>query len=192
MFPEEITKEQVAELPVIRFSGKAHVLSSAKRLRRVLDSLADEPYVGFDTETKPNFKKGQFNKVALLQFATGSEAYLIRVQSTQITDDVLRFLESPIPKLGIAVHDDIKALQRLRGFDPGGFVSVNQITAELGIKNQGIQALSAILLGGRISKRQQLSNWENEHLTPAQINYAATDAWVCWKMYRTLADKGYV
>jgi len=192
MFPEEITKEDVDKLPLIKFPGRTHVISTSESIARTLKRIESEPFVGFDTETKPNFKKGTFNKLALVQIATEKEAYLIRVQQTGITNELRHFFSSSLPKLGIALHDDIKALQKLRSFTPGGFVSINTITVDLGIKNQGIRKLSAIILGHRISKRQQLSNWENKRLTPSQISYAATDAWICWKMYSDLLKNGLV
>ena len=118
-FPSEITQDEVAELPLIRFAGKAHVLSSARAIRSAIQRIEGEPYVGFDTETKPNFRKGQFNKVALVQIATKSEAFLVRLRKGSINDDLISFLENDTLKLGIALHDDIKALQRLRSREMG-------------------------------------------------------------------------
>ena len=105
---------------------------------------------------------------------------------------MIDFFQSDIKKVGIALHDDIKGLQRTRKFIPQEFVNLGDITETIGIHNKGLRKLAGIILEKRISKSQQLSNWENERLTPAQMQYAATDAWACWKMYTTLIAKGYV
>ncbi len=192
MYALEISNEEINELPLLRYEGKTVLVYDKNKISEVFQEIRDEPYVGFDTETKPNFVKGTTNEVALIQIATKSKAYLIRINSSGLTRETLLFFESETKKIGIALHDDIIALQRIHPFTPDGFINVNNITHKLGIKNQGMRKLAGILLEGRVSKSQQLSNWENKNLTPGQINYAATDAWVCWKLYHELIEKGYV
>ena len=188
----EISNDEINELPLLKFEGKSELITSKKDVKSVFDELRDAPYVGFDTETKPNFVKGNINNVGLIQFSLEHKAFLIRINMTGLTDEILNFFESDTEKIGIALHDDIKGLQRLGNFDPEGFINANKITHEMGIVNQGIRKLAGIILGGRVSKSQQLSNWEAPKFTPAQINYAATDAWVCWKMYNELIVEGHV
>lgn len=192
MYAKEITNEQVNELPLLKFNGRSKVISSKNDVRNAIAEMSDQSFVGFDTETKPNFIKGNINEVALIQLAAGNQAYLIKINKTGLTEDIVDFFESDIPKIGIALHDDIKGLQRLRNFVPKGFVNANKITLEMGITNQGIRKLAGIILGGRVSKSQQLSNWESPEFTKAQITYAATDAWVCWKMYKELLSQGHI
>ena len=150
------------------------------------------PFVGFDTETKPNFVKGKFNDVALVQIALENKVFLLQISQIGMTEKMMNFFSSNVKKIGIALHDDVKALQRLHPFNHKEFINLNSITSGLGIKNQGMRKLAAIILKKRISKSQQLSNWEDTKLTEAQISYAATDAWVCWRMYSELLGKGLI
>ncbi len=192
MFNTEITNEEVNTLPLLKFEGKSYLISNHKGLFHAFDEISRASFVGFDTETKPIFVKGRSNSVALIQIALENKVFLIRLNKTGLASEICSFFESDVRKIGIALHDDIKALRQVKLFEPNGFINLNAITAELGIKNQGIRKLAGIILGGRVSKSQQLSNWENEQLTESQISYAATDAWVCWKMYDELQNKGYV
>lgn len=190
MYAKEISNEEVNGLPLLKFEGDTELIEKPARVREVCKYLSHEPYIGFDTETKPNFVKGRIHKVALVQFATDKEAFLIRTNKIGVTKELVEFMRSDTLKVGVALHDDVKALQRERAFEAGGIVNINKITAEMGIVNQGIRKLAAIILGGRVSKSQQLSNWEAPKLTPSQQNYAATDAWVGWKLYDQLLQAG--
>ncbi len=193
MFLKNISKEEVNALDLGGYEGRSVVISNASMLPAIFDEINDYPYVGFDTETRPVFRKGVYRDVALCQIAVGDKAYLIRTQHTELTDELLDFLSSPkIKKIGIALRDDIKALQKLRDFNPNGFIDLNEEVPALGIEAAGIRKLTAIILGFRVSKNAQTSNWENEMLTSKQIKYAATDAWVCWKMYNKLLQLGYL
>ena len=192
MYALEISNDEINELPLLKYEGKIILISHENEIRQLFHDLRKEPFVGFDTETKPNFVKGNINDVALIQIATNSMVYLIRINSMGLNGDIIRFFESEIKKIGIALHDDIKALQRIQRFEPGAFINVNKITHEMGIKNQGMRKLAGIMLGGRVSKSQQLTNWENKTLTLAQMNYAATDAWICLKLYQQLIDSGFI
>ena len=191
-FPESISNEEINELPLLKFEGKAIVVTDPSKVRGCIQQIMKEDYVGFDTETRPNFVKGVVHPLALIQIALAEKVFIFRILSTGLTQDLINFFESDVKKIGIALHDDIKGLQRKKHFEPNGFVNLGDLTSEIGIQNKGLRKLAAIILEKRISKSQQLSNWENERLTPAQIQYAATDAWACWKMYTTLLKKGYI
>ena len=71
-------------------------------------------------------------------------------------------------------------------FEPSNFIDLQKIVWEYGIKDKSVKKMSAIILGVRISKTQQLSNWEAEILSEQQRLYAATDAWICREMYNKL------
>ena len=71
----------------------------------------------------------------------------------------------------------------MRRFEPGGLVEITDLSHKLSIVNAGLRPLAALLLGVRISKHAQMSNWENPVLTAAQIQYAAMDAWVSLQLY---------
>ncbi len=191
MFAETISNDEINELELGRFEGPIKLINTAEELKTALIKLSKEKVVGFDTESKPTFKKGEFNNVSLIQIATQKVAYLIRVNLTGITDELILFLESKsIIKVGVALRDDLKDLKKLRPFNPGGFEELNQMVKEIGIECNGLRKLTAIILGFRISKNAQVSNWENETLTEKQLYYAATDAWVCVTMHCKLVKQG--
>jgi ribonuclease D len=156
-------------------------------LPRVFDEIHQHPTVGFDTETRPSFVKGQIHKVSLLQLAIPQKVFLIRLNYTGMEESIVRFLESEsIVKAGVGIRDDIKTLHKLRRFEAAGFVELSSMAREIGFEVESVKKLTALLLGFRISKGAQTSNWEAETLTEKQIMYAATDAWVCLEIYRRL------
>ncbi len=193
MFQNKISNEEVNALELGQFEGEVVMAHSKKEVQDVLDILWKEEVIGFDTETKPSFRKGVKNNVSLVQMATPEQAFLIRLNHTGVTTDLRDLMSSPkITKVGIALRDDLKDLQELSSFDPAGFVELNQLVKQIGIESNGLRKLAAIILGIRISKSAQTSNWENEVLSEKQIRYAATDAWVCIEMYRQLVTRGFI
>lgn len=182
-----ISNEEVNQLPLGAFEGEVIVLSDPNSLTDVFEEINSHHYVGFDTETKPVFVRGHHNKVAILQIALPEKVFLIRLMATGITPEIVRFLQSEvILKAGVAIRDDIKALQLLKRFKPAGFVELAHLAKEAGLEVESVKKLAALLLGFRISKSAQTSNWEAEQLNEKQISYAATDAWVCLEVYRKL------
>ncbi len=187
MYKKFITKEEINELPLFSFEGKIIIASDPDRTDHLIKELETADIVGFDTETRPTYKKGQFHHVALIQLAVAENVYLFSVQKSGLTDPLIAFFENPgIIKVGIAIHDDLIALQKRRPFTPAGFKDLNKIAMQLGFENIGARNLTAMVLNKRISKRQQRSNWENIPLSEGQIQYAATDAWICREIYMHL------
>lgn len=193
MFPTSIPKHDIQNLPLLRFEGKIHLIDTLEKLREATQVLQKEPMLGFDTETKPTFVKGEYNYTALVQFTTLTEAWLIRIKDMGLPADLLAILQDKkIKKIGISIRDDLKELKKIRPFKPGGFIDLNDIAKDMGITQMGVKNLTGIFLNRRISKSQQTSNWENPVLSEAQKYYASTDAWVCIKMYEMLDRKGYL
>jgi ribonuclease D len=187
MFVPSITKEQLRELPLLHFNGSIHVIDTPLMLRAHIEKISTCEVLGFDTETKPSFKKGKINKVALLQLSTGNEAFIFRLHHLGLQDELIQVLSNPsIIKVGAAIRDDIKHLHKIRPFEPGGFVELQDYVKKFGIENSGLSSLAGIVMNCRISKSQQLSNWESDKLTDAQMLYAATDAWACREIYLKL------
>ena len=185
-----ITNEEINALPLGAFEGKTIIVSEEKKIIHTFDEIKEHEVVGFDTETKPVFVRGQQNKVALMQVALPDKVFLIRLKQTGITPHLIEFLESDsILKAGVALRDDIKALQRLKHYKPGGFIELASMSKEAGLQVESVKKLTALLLGFRISKSAQTSNWEAEVLHEKQISYAATDAWVCLQIYKKLTIK---
>ncbi|MCF6195185.1 MAG: 3'-5' exonuclease domain-containing protein 2, partial [Emcibacter sp.] len=187
MFEKKITKQEINELPLFKYEGKTVIAASEQQIDRAISEIEKYDLVGFDTETKPTFKKGQFHHVALLQIAIPGVVYLLRIHKVGVPKSLASFLSNEqIAKIGIALDDDVIALNKKRRFKPGGFIDLNKIAPTLGIENIGARNLSALLLNSRISKNQQVSNWENNILTGPQVKYAATDAWICLEIYNKL------
>ena len=146
--------------------------------------------MGFDVETRPSFKKGEYHPPALVQIGDADCVYLFRICKTKTLAPLLPILESEnLLKTGVAIKDDVKELQAMEAFEPAGFFDVTHITHKLGYENRGLRALAGLLLKGRISKAAQVSNWERPELSPKQIRYAATDAWASRELYcRAIAE----
>lgn len=187
IFQPTITNEQTAELPSARFGGRIIVIDNDELIAEACRDLAAHKMIGFDTETRPSFKAGVTNKVALLQLSTPSRCYLIRLCRTKLHPAILKILSNKdIKKVGADVAGDIRSLHELRNFKERGFIDLQQMASYWGIEEKSLRKMSALVLGQRVSKAQRLSNWESSTLTPQQQMYAATDAWVCIKIYEKL------
>ena len=183
-FRKSITDEELAELPLSFFEGKIHLVEKVEQVTEAVNYLKNQPILGFDTETRPTFKKGQNHYVALLQLSTADQSFLFRINMIGLTPGLIKILASPsILKIGAAIRDDIKILQRIKPFKPGGFVELQELVKLYGIENFSLKKLAAIVTGVRISKAQRLSNWEAHDLTEQQQLYAATDAWIAYQIY---------
>ncbi len=192
-FAEHITKEDIQSLPLQAFEGDIHVLNTEEECDKAVEKLRKAKILGFDTEKKPAFNKGEYNHTALVQLSTLEEAYLFRLNLMGYPSSLFNLMsDDSILKLGISIDDDLKDLNKARKFSPQRFVDVNDIAHDLGVNHMGVRKLAAIFLESRISKGQQVSNWEASKLTPAQEKYAATDAWVCLAIYDELLKKGYL
>ena len=190
MYRESIDKDELAEMPLIQFEGKINLVESKEGYLASINYLSKQSMLGFDTETKPAFKKGEYNEVALLQLATKDIAFLFRLNKMGFPNGLKSILENPqIQKIGVAIRDDIKSLQKLNNFIPGGFIELQDHVKDFGIQNFSLKKLSAIVLGYRISKSQRVTNWEAIELTEAQQIYAATDAWISHRIFESLSQQ---
>lgn len=184
-----IDEEYIRSLPVKSFEGTIYLIDTPEKLVSLKHMLIREKLFGFDTETKPSFRKGRINHVAMLQLATPDKAFLIRLKKTRLPDFMIHIFENPgCLKVGVAIKDDLKSLIRLRPFQPDGFIELQDFVERYGIVDNGLKKLVANVLGFRISKKHQTSNWERTILTEDQLKYAATDAWVCLKIYSQLIN----
>lgn len=189
MFIESISPEDLGKLEYASFPGKIHVIDSVgAEFNRAIAYLRSQKVIGFDTETRPCFGPNQPRYgVSLLQLSGPEKAYLFRVKNMGMHRRLCNILaDKRIIKVGAAIHDDIRGLQKLHDFQADGFVDLQKIVAEYGIRDKSVKKMTAIILGFRISKTQQLSNWEADVLSESQCKYAATDAWVCRQMYLKL------
>ncbi len=189
-FNESVTDDELRKLPLLQFEGKVTLVDDMQKFRHAIHDMGRPRVLGFDTETRPSFKKGRRYKVSLLQLADDSRAWLFRLNMIGLPPELTTLLaDENIIKTGVAIHDDVKALRLLAPFEPAGFVDLQTVVAAHGIKQLGLKRLSAIILGYSISKSQQVSNWDAPELTEPQQLYAATDAWVCRRIYQALNGK---
>ncbi|HEX2922155.1 MAG TPA: 3'-5' exonuclease [Bacteroidales bacterium] len=188
-YQELITPEELAAYDLSWFKDEIILVDDISAFNKVIPVLKSAKILGFDTETKPSFKKGKKNKVSLLQLATKDVALLFRINKIGIPDELVKIMADPgIIKAGVAIHDDLRFLTGVRPFVPAGFIDLQVTVKDFGIKCSGLKKLCAIILGFRISKRQQVTDWEAEILSEAQQIYAATDAWVCHEIYVKLSN----
>ena len=185
--PKRLEKEEINDLPIIRFRGPIKFAETNESCQNFVQMLKGEKVLGFDIECKPNFKKGPNSPPALLQLATSNQAYLFRLYPVMKLGPIIEILEDPnIIKTGVALKDDLNNLQKIEPFSPEGFDDIAKIAQSLKIEQTGLRNLTAIFFKQRLSKSAQLSNWEKQPLSPSQINYAATDAWISHELYKIM------
>lgn len=174
-------------MPTVTFEGRIITIDTVKDTDIAIKALSTEKAIGIDTETRPSFRKGVQHDVSLIQLSTKDTCFLIRLNRVGIPDSLISLLENKdIAKIGLSLHDDRQALCKRRNFNAAGFVELQQLVKEYGIEEMSLQKIFAIIFKQRISKSQQLSNWENDVLTDRQKIYAATDAWSCLRIYNQL------
>lgn len=186
-FIDKISNEQTALLPAIEFRGEIRIVEDERDIAAACKYLAEQPVIGFDTETRPSFRPGISYRVSLLQLSTPQLCFLFRLNKIPLAKPILQVLETDsILKIGADVAGDLRSLRQIRHFRDAGFIDLQAIAPEWGIAEKSLRKLSAIVLGQRVSKAQRLSNWEAATLTDKQQLYAATDAWVCTRIYDRL------
>ena len=182
-----ISNEEINALPLAAFDGSVEVIEQTAQLEDAFAEIKKHVVVGFDTETKPVFVSGHYNKVSLVQIALPKKVFLIRLKHVGMAPQIIHFFEHErIVKAGVALRDDVKALQKLKHFEPAGFLELADLAKKAGLQVESVKKLTALLLGFRISKSAQTSNWEAPVFNEKQISYAATDAWVCLNIYNKL------
>lgn len=187
-FVTSITKEEINELPIEVFPGSIIVVDTVEKLNQSMLFLNQQDLVGIDTETRPVFKKGRRNKVALIQISTYSVCFLIRLNLLGLTEELYDFLSNKdIVKVGLSLKDDFLMLKaRNVKLEPKGFIELQEYVKDFGIEDESLQKIYAIIFNKKISKAQRLSNWEARVLSPRQQSYASLDAWACLRIYRML------
>ncbi len=189
MYKETITPDEIEALELAVFEGGIHVITKpGPELDHAIEHLSKQRFVGFDTETRPVFQPHQPRPhTALLQLSSSEEAFLFRLHSLGLPQEIADVMADPhITKIGAAVSEDIRGLQHYRKFEAKRFVDLQMLGSRYGIRDKSVRKMAAIILGLKVSKAQQCSNWEIPVLSPAQQQYAATDAWICEKMYKAL------
>lgn len=183
-----ISNDQINKLPLYRHEGPIHLVDRDEALAAILPGLQKEALLGFDTETRPSFKKGESYAPALVQLATADAVYVIQLSAlSDLSWFKKLFAPDRIVKAGVSTDYDVRKLREMHAFEPGGFVDLANLAARAGIRNRGLRGLAALLMGIRISKGARRSNWARRQLSQSQILYAATDAWLCRELYLRLS-----
>ncbi|MEW6689564.1 MAG: 3'-5' exonuclease [Pseudomonadota bacterium] len=192
-FPRSVSREEINALPIRRWEGEVLVVGTLREMERAWEDLARERVVGWDTETRPAFRKGESHLPALVQAATASAVYLFqlaRMDFSQVVGGL--FAEPTIVKAGISVADDLKQLKKVFPFEERSVVDLGRAAHRQGLKQTGLRNLAGIFLGIRIPKGTKTSNWAAPRLSAQQVAYAATDAWVCRELYLLFRERGLV
>ncbi len=179
-----LTKEDINKLPLQKYEGPVDLVADGPALRQAVTQLESERVLGFDIEVRPAFRRGENHPPALLQLAASERVFIFQLLRLSDRGEIGRLLGDPgILKVGIGIGEDIKKLQEALIFRPAGFIDLSTLAAQRGVPASGVRTLAASLLGFRVSKGARCSNWERQELTRQQIDYAATDAWVCREIY---------
>ena len=187
-----IGKDALAKLPAAEYPGEIIVVDDEGRLKEAVESLRKSKMIGFDTETRPSFRKGVQYNVALIQLATPEKCYLFRTNEIGYPKELMEILEDPgITKIGLSLHDDFHNLHKVTEFAPNGFIELQQFVKDYKIADNSLSRVYGILFGKRISKGQRLSNWEASELTELQQAYAAMDAYACIRIYKYLKEGNF-
>ena len=193
VFNKFVSKDEIKNYSIEKFTGKIHVIEKENDVLTAYSFLKKQKILGFDTESKPTFKKGVSSKVSLIQFTTEDQAFLFRINKIGFNEKLIDIIsDKKIKKIGIAIFDDIKALQKIKSFESNSIIDLNQLALNLGFESIGAVKLSILILGFAISKSVRLSNWERENLSISQLEYAATDAWICNMIYKKLLNEGEI
>lgn len=182
-----LTKSDINLLPLKKYEGRVEIVDCDERLLAAIPALRRERLLGFDIEVRPTFRSGDHFTPALAQLAARDAVFLVQLKKVRDLAPLGElFADNRVTKAGVAVAGDITHLHELMPFAAAGFVELGKLAGRKGIRANGIRTLAAHVLGVRISKGAQCSNWERPQLAPAQVAYAATDAWICREIYLAL------
>lgn len=192
---EKISNDDINRLPVATYEGPIHIVTTHKQMLTAVRRISKEKILGFDTETRPSFKKGVSYQPSLIQLAGSSDVYLFMLQSVKLSTELCQIFSNPrIIKAGVAIDRDVKELRDLHHFEPNGFIDLGNCARNKGLHHHGLRGLAALFLGCRITKGAKLTNWAQPELSKNALDYAATDAWIgrciyiAMKKHRCLED----
>ncbi|PID93063.1 MAG: 3'-5' exonuclease [Bacteroidetes bacterium] len=189
MYRKDITKEELDELALIQYEGPIVLIDTEATFDQCIAEIASSDMLGFDTETRPSFRKGKLYPTSLIQLATREKAWIVRVSRMGYPPALIDLLGNPdLMKIGTGLQDDIRRMRADFRFEPGGFLDLQDYVEAFQIGVKGLKKMSGIVLGKRISKAQQVSNWDADLLSEPQLRYAATDAWICLEIYHALRN----
>ena len=190
-YRRKLRSEEINALPMVRYEGEVRLVRSEGELEEALALLSQEDLLGFDTETRPSFRKGRVNQPSLIQLAAADRIFLIQLAFVPFGAGLASLLSNArIRKVGVGIWDDMRELGKLYPFEGAGAVDLGDLARSLKLPTQGLRNMAANLMGWRISKGPRCSNWSLSDLSPRQIAYAATDAWIGRELYLKMREVG--
>ena len=185
-----VAKDDIKNFPLLDFNGNIFLIEQKQDVIKYCNIISKASVIGFDTETKPAFKKGVSHPISLIQFSVNNDVFLFRINKVGFDHNIINILsDSNILKVGIDLNNDISGLKKINSFSDQNFLDLNQLALNKGFQSIGAVKLCIMLLGARISKKQRLSDWSLENLSPSQLKYAAIDAWICPKILNAFKDR---
>ena len=185
-----VAKDDIKNFPLLDFNGNIFLIEQKQDVIKYCNIISKASVIGFDTETKPAFKKGVSHPISLIQFSVNNDVFLFRINKVGFDHNIINILSnSKILKVGIDLNNDISGLKKINSFIDQNFLDLNQLALNKGFQSIGAVKLCIMLLGARISKKQRLSDWSLENLSPSQLKYAAIDAWICPKILNAFKDR---
>ena len=192
-YRRKLTKDEINALPMRRYEGEVRLVRTEEELAAAVEILRAESVLGFDTETKPSFRKGRLNAPSLIQLAAAKVVFLVQLNWVSFHADLAQVLADPrVLKVGVSIHDDLRELQKLHPFTPAGVVDLGDVARAHKLETQGLRNLAANFFDCRISKGPQCSNWSLMQLSERQVSYAATDAWIGREVFLRMRDLGLI
>ena len=187
MTSEEQIFPSLPPYPGIQFN-QIYLITSLADAEFAHASMASADVIGFDTESKPTFFKGQQSDGPhLIQLATDTQVFLFPVVHTSYTEPAKAVLESKqIMKVGFGLGDDNKRLHAKLGITPENVLDLSRLMRESRHREMGAKAAVAKYFGMKLqkSKKTSTSNWAVAKLSERQMQYAADDAQVALLVYR--------
>ena len=153
-YPIRIDPEITKYLPMVQYKGDVVVVDNAANLDEIMGEISNETVLGFDTETRPSFRKGVHYNTSLLQLCGENRAWLFKLDPLKdVLEKVFSVLANEnIVKCGVAVSGDISGLKSLCEFEAKGFVEISDYTQKMGILNTGLKNLSCVFLAKEFRK----------------------------------------
>lgn len=191
-YASAIARDDLANLPLRRYEGDVHIIDTHHEMMNAMADIRQQRVIGFDTETRPAFRKGERYLPSLAQVATANTVYIFMLRAREVLPGLVELLHAPIAKAGVALANDLRVLREVVAFTEHNVVDLGLVARRNGSKQTGVRNLAGLFLGYRIPKGARTTNWATSRLTPAQITYAATDAWVCRELYLAFEARGWM
>ncbi|WP_417225483.1 3'-5' exonuclease [Amphritea sp.] len=191
------TREEIALFPLFQGLTLEHICLPVgpEALEAALQDLLSSPFVGFDTESKPVFRKDQPSKGPhVVQLCTASTGYIFQLHDQAAYPVICQVLQAKqVVKVGFGLQSDRSHIRRKFGVEITAILDLDAVYRKLGYRRQlGVKAAIAVQFGQKFnkSKRVSTSNWALPTLSDAQLLYAANDAYAALKILQGLQQAG--